>query len=62
MFSPLLLSDGVELNPTEYVCKLRVPTLDTTGRTVNGLVVYDVVLNLPFVRKILLVVLAVWSG
>ena len=29
-----------------------MPTLDTTGRTVNGLVAYDVVLSVPFVRQL----------
>jgi Capsule assembly protein Wzi len=29
-----------------------VPTLDTTGRMVNGLVVYEVVVSMPFIRKL----------
>ena len=45
-------SGGVSLSALEYLKKLFVPTLDTTGRTVNGLVAYDVVLSVPFVREI----------
>lgn len=45
-------SGGVSLSPLEYTKKLFVPTLDTTGRTVNGLVAYDAVLSVPFVRQI----------
>jgi Capsule assembly protein Wzi len=45
-------SGGVGLSALEYLEKLFVPTLDTTGRTVNGLVAYDVVLSVPFVREL----------
>jgi Capsule assembly protein Wzi len=45
-------SGGVSLNPREYLEKIFVPTLNTTGRTVNGLVAYDVVLSVPFVREL----------
>ena len=45
-------SGGVSLSALEYLEKLFVPTLDTTGRTVNGLVAYDVVLSVPFVREL----------
>lgn|GEM_PF-1434358 len=43
---------GVRLSALEYARKLFVPTLDTTGRTINGLAAYDVVLSLPFVRQL----------
>lgn len=43
---------GVDLSVLEYIQKVFVPTLDTTGRTVNGLVAYDVVLRVPFVREL----------
>ena len=45
-------SGGVDLSVLEYMKKVFVPTLDTTGRTVNGLVAYDVVLSVPFVREL----------
>jgi len=45
-------SGGVSLSPGEYLEKIFVPTLSTTGRTVNGLVAYDVVLSVPFVRQL----------
>jgi hypothetical protein len=45
-------SGGVSLNAGEYLEKIFVPTLNTTGRTANGLVAYDVVLSVPFVRKL----------
>lgn len=43
---------GVALSAPQYVHKLFVPSLDTAGRTVNGVVAYDVVLRVPFVRHI----------
>src|SRR5262249_38540122 len=45
-------SGGVSLSPGEYLEKIFVPTLSTTGRTANGLVAYDVVLSVPFVRRL----------
>ena len=45
-------SGGVSLSTQEYLEKIFVPTLDTTGRTVNGLVAYDVVVSVPFIRKL----------
>ena len=45
-------SGGVSLSPGAYLEKIFVPTLNTTGRTVNGLVAYDVVLSVPFVRDL----------
>ena len=45
-------SGGVSLSAGEYLEKIFVPTLDTTGRTVNGLVAYDVVVSVPFVRQL----------
>jgi len=45
-------SGGVSLNPGEYLEKIFVPTLNTSGRTVNGLVAYDVVLSVPFIRAL----------
>lgn len=45
-------SGGVNLSAGEYLEKIFVPTLNTTGRTVNGLVAYDVVLSVPFIREI----------
>jgi Capsule assembly protein Wzi len=44
--------DGVSIAAQDFVPRLFVPSLDTTGRTVNGLVAYDVVLSLPFVRDL----------
>jgi len=35
-------SGSVSLNTQEYLEKIFVPTLDTTGRMVNGLVAYEV--------------------
>jgi len=43
---------GVQLSPLAYSRKLFVPTLHTTERTVNGVVAYDVVISVPFVREI----------
>jgi len=45
-------SGGVSLSASEYLEKIFVPTLNTTGRTANGLVAYDVVLSVPFVRQL----------
>ena len=45
-------SGGVNLSALEYAKKLFVPTLDPTGRTVNGLAAFDAVLSVPFVRAI----------
>jgi hypothetical protein len=45
-------SGGAGLSVLEYMSKVFVPTLDTTGRTVNGLVAYDVVLRVPLVREL----------
>jgi len=45
-------SGGVDLSVLEYMKKVFVPSLDTTGRTVHGLVAYDVVLSVPFVREL----------
>ena len=45
-------SGGVSLSPGEDLEKIFVPTLNTTGRTVNRLAAYDVVLSVPFVREI----------
>ena len=45
-------SGGVSLSAGEYLEKIFVPTLDTTGRTVNGVVAYDVVVSVPFIRKL----------
>jgi hypothetical protein len=36
----------------EYLEKIFVPTLNTAGRTANGLVAYDVVLSVPFIRQL----------
>ena len=38
-------SGGVSLSAREYLEKIFVPTLNTAGRRVNGLVAYDVVLS-----------------
>lgn len=43
---------GVDVRAEEYLHKLFVPTLDTAERTVNGLVAYDVVLSVPWVRAL----------
>lgn len=43
-------SGGVQLSTLDYLKHLFVPTLDAAGRSVNGLVAYDVVLSLPFIR------------
>jgi len=40
------------ISTQEYLKKIFVPTLDTSGRTVNGLVAYDVVVSVPFIRKL----------
>ncbi len=45
-------SGGVSLNAREYLEKIFVPTLNATGRTVNGLAAFDVVLSVPFVRQL----------
>jgi hypothetical protein len=45
-------SSGVSLSTQKYLKKIFVPTLDTTGRMVNGLVVYEVVVSMPFIRKL----------
>ena len=45
-------SGGVSLSAGEYLEKIFVPTLDTTRRTVNGVVAYDVVVSVPFIRKL----------
>jgi hypothetical protein len=42
--------DGVRLDPWEYARRLFVPELDTSGRTVNSVMAYDVVLTVPFAR------------
>jgi hypothetical protein len=42
---------GVQLGAPEYLEKLFAPTLETSGRTVNGLMAYNLVLSLPFVRE-----------
>jgi hypothetical protein len=44
--------DGVSISAEDFVPRLWVPTFDTTGRTVNSLVAYNVVLSLPFVRDL----------
>jgi Capsule assembly protein Wzi len=44
-------SGGVSPSPGEDLEKIFVPTLNTTGRTVNRLAAYDVVLSVPFVRE-----------
>jgi hypothetical protein len=41
---------GVSLSALEYGKKLFVPTLDTTGRTVNGVTAYDVVVSVPLLQ------------
>src|SRR5215510_15886944 len=43
---------AVCISTQEYLKKIFVPTLHTTGRTVNGLVAYDVVVSVPFIRKL----------
>jgi hypothetical protein len=45
-------SGGVSLSPGQYLEKIFVPTLDTSGRTINGLVAYDVVVSVPFIRQL----------
>lgn len=43
---------GVRLDALEYATDIFVPTLDTTGRTINGLTAYDVVVSVPLVRAV----------
>ena len=43
---------GVSLSALQYAKKIFAPTLDPTGRTVNGLAAFDAVLSVPFVRAI----------
>ena len=45
-------SGGVRLQSWRDLEKIFVPTLNTTGHTVNRLAAYDVVLSVPFVREI----------
>ncbi len=43
---------GVHLNALAYGKRLFVPTLDTTGRTINSVTAYDIVVSLPVARLI----------
>lgn len=43
---------GIQLDADDYLRHIFVPELDNTSENVNGLVAYDMVLTLPFVRDI----------
>jgi hypothetical protein len=43
---------GISLDAFDFVAKHFVPELDDDGHSVNGLLAYDVVLSLPFVRDV----------
>ena len=43
-------TNGVELDASTFFQRIFVPEFDLTGRTINSLIAYDVVLTLPFVR------------
>lgn len=42
---------GVSVDALDFVPKHFVPSLDNSEQSINGLVAYDVVLSLPFVRE-----------